>query len=294
LAYFSATEQAVVNARQPLALPASGRVQAGGFSGAQLNKHEELAFRGPRPLETYPINNDLNPQVIRKQSAPVRYTQQVAVRRLNPPTPPPHGDLIVKEFQRQIPAGPPVVLRQEGRRAATPPPQVFREAPPAPPPRIPTQVVNVEGTPVPPPARKVVYEKLADQPAKPQNILIEKWLPYKPRTRRVVFQRSCVPPPPNPRNLVIEWEQPCVQVDQQCIDLGVVDADPQEYVCRYGPELKRPEEIPPLRQSGGCQSGLQRSATWGASETLRLEGDVEALRRVDLVAEGLGEYARFL
>jgi hypothetical protein len=243
--------------------------------------------------KSYPINNDPHPEVIRKQPAPVKYTQQVAVRTLKPPTPVPHGDLIVKEFQRQIPAGPPVVLRQEGRRAATPPPQVFREAPPAPPPRIPTQLVNVEGTPVPPPARKVVLEKLPDQPQKPQNILIEKWLPFKPRTRRVVFQRSCVPPPPNPRNLVIEWEQPCVQVEQQCVDLGVVDADPETYARQYGPELKRPEEIPPLCQGPAC-AGLQRSATWSAADTLRLTGDVEALRRVDLAAEGLADYARFL
>ena len=154
---------------------------------------------------------------------------------------------------------------------------------------------------MPPPARKVVVEKLADQPAKPQNIVIEKWLPYKARTRRVVFQRSCVPPPPNPRNLIIEWQQPCVQVEQQCVDLGVVDADPEEYVRQYGCELKRPEDIPQLCQNGGCGgNGLQRSATWAASsfsragDVLRLEGDVDALRRVDLAAEGLSDYARFL
>ncbi len=153
--------------------------------------------------------------------------------------------------------------------------------------------MNVEGTPVPPPARKVILEKLPDQPQKPQNILIEKWLPFKSRTRRVVFQRSCVPPPPNPRNLVIEWEQPCVQVEQQCIDLGVVDADPETYVRQFGPELKQPCEIPPLCNGGAC--GLQRSATWSSAETtLRLEGDVAALRRVNLAAEGLAEYARFL
>ena len=139
LKYVSQVEQAVVNSQTPLRLPNAGRIQAGQYSGLHLNKDEELVFRGPRPLSQYQINQDTKPEVIRKQSAPVKYTQQVSVRRLNPPTPAPHGDLIVREVQQQIPAGPPVVVRQEGRRAATPPPLVYREAPPRPPTRIPTQ-----------------------------------------------------------------------------------------------------------------------------------------------------------
>jgi hypothetical protein len=92
----------------------------------------------------------------------------------------------------------------------------------------------------------VVFEKLPDQPPKPPNILIEKWLPYKPRSRRVIYERSCVPPPPNPRNLVIEWEQPDVEVEQQCVNLGVVNADPDEYIRQFGCELKQPCEMPDL------------------------------------------------
>jgi hypothetical protein len=239
--------------------------------------------------------------------------------------------LIVKEVQRQIPAGPPVVLRQEGQRAATPAVLVYRQEPPRAPAQIPEQVVEVEGAPVPPPARRVVVEKFPDQPTKPQNILIEKWLPYPPQRRRVVFQRSCVPPPPNPRNLIIEWQQPCVEVEKKCVDLGVVDADPEEYRRRYGEELKQANEIPDLCptcpprqptpapavivpvQQCGCQQQQQqvsavveqqaspvpeqRAASRAASRAggdLELEGEVEALRRVDLEAAGLADYARFL
>jgi hypothetical protein len=123
---------------------------------------------------------------------------------------------------------------------------VYREQPPRRPCPIPEQVVEVEGAPIAPPARRVVFEKFSNLPQKPQNVLIEKWLPYRPQRRRVVFQRSCRPTPPNPRNTIIEWEAPDVEVEKVCRELGVVDADPEEYVRRYGPELKRREDIPNL------------------------------------------------
>lgn len=46
----------------------------------------------------YKINFDPNPQIIRKQAGDaVTYKQEVAVRYLRPPTPPPPGPLIIKE-----------------------------------------------------------------------------------------------------------------------------------------------------------------------------------------------------
>jgi hypothetical protein len=291
VSYNSNIENAVVGAKLPLALPASAHRQAGQHAGQHLNRDEELSFRGPLPLSKYAINHDASPVLIKKASAPVRYTQQVSVRHLNPPTPAPHGDITIKEFQRQIPAAPPVVLRQPGRRAPTPPTLVYREAPPAPPARLPSQRIDVEGTPIPPPARKVVFEKLADEPAKPQNILIEKWLPFKARSRRVILERSNIAPPPNPKNVVIEWETPAAQIDQQCNDLGVVNADPEEYVRQHGCSLRQPHEIPNLCSNGSC--GLARSASCNFT-TASLCGDVDALRRVDLDAHGLSELRRFL
>ncbi len=148
---------------------------------------------------------------------------------------------------------------------------------------------------MPPPARKVVVEKLADQPQKPQNFVIEKWLPYKPRTRRIVYERSDVPAPPNPRNLTIEWEQPCVHIDRVCIDLGVVDTQPDEYIRNHASELKQPSEIPnicschmqtvqlppPLPHCSCKKSKLittvGTSAHVGSTPSVILEGDVQAL-----------------
>jgi hypothetical protein len=270
----SQVEQQVVNAQQPIQTNEREQVQAGQYQGTFLNKQEVDNWRGPIPIEQYRINDDPNPEVIRKRLDKLKYRQEVAVRYLNPPPAPKPGDIIVRERQSQIPPAPPVVLRQEACQAATPPPQVFREHPPAPPPQIPEQVVEIEGAPVPPPARRVVIEKLTSLPPKPQNILIEKWLPYQPQKRRVVYQPSCAQAQSNPRNLVIEWEAPDVEVEQQCVNLGVQDADPYEYVRRYGSELRQPGEMPQLCQ---CQQQQQSCGCDGNNQLPELEGDVQAL-----------------
>ena len=320
----SQIEQAVINARQPIQVNERQEVQAGPYRGIYLNKQEVDQFRGPVSIDQYRINEDSNPEVIRKRLDKLRYKQEVAVKYLNPPPAPKPGDLVIRERQGQVPPAPPVVIRQEGCKAATPPPLVYREAPPRRPTAIPPQVVEVEGDPVAPPARRVVVEKLSNLPPKPQNILIEKWLPYKPQKRRVVYERSCAAPPANPRNLLIEWEAPEVEVEQVCRDLGVVDADPEEYRRQYGSELKQACEIPNLCQGNacpapaprlptpppptpqcGCQAPTPRLPTPPACNTCgqrdqgrvsslpELEGDVDALRRVDLEANGLGGYRRY-
>jgi hypothetical protein len=51
----------------------------------------------------YKINFDPNPQIIRKHANDaVTYKQEVAVRYLRPPTPPPPGPLIIKEVRENI------------------------------------------------------------------------------------------------------------------------------------------------------------------------------------------------
>ncbi len=51
----------------------------------------------------YKINFDPNPQIIRKHANDaVTYKQEVAVRYLRPPTPPPPGPLIIKEVSIDI------------------------------------------------------------------------------------------------------------------------------------------------------------------------------------------------
>lgn len=56
---------------------------------------------------------------------------------------------------------------------------------------------------MPPPPRKVVVERLAPLPTKPQAVIAERWLPYKEVKRRVIFKPA--PPDPiivKPRNVI--------------------------------------------------------------------------------------------
>jgi hypothetical protein len=141
-AYQSNVEQAVINSKAPIAFNnETEEVQAGRFRGKLLNRDELQQFRGPIPLEQYKINDDQNPEVIRKRLDKLRYTQEVAVRYLNPPAPQKPGDLIIREKQSQIPPAPPVVLRQEGQGAATPEVNIFIDLPP--PPQKPKFIKNV-------------------------------------------------------------------------------------------------------------------------------------------------------
>ena len=121
----------------------SGReiIPSGRYAGCyHLNKHEENAWKGPKPIHEYPIYDDPNPKVIRKNLDRVNYVKELAVRYLNPGLAPKPGDLIIRERAVNLPPAPPLVVRQEGSRPHTPPPLIFREAPPAPPVVEPEQV----------------------------------------------------------------------------------------------------------------------------------------------------------
>lgn len=329
----SQIEQEVINAQTPIQTHETERINAAGYSGIYLNKREADQYRGQIPIEQIKINEDPNPEVIKKRLNKLKYKQEVSVKYLQPPAAPKPGDLIIREKQQAAGAAPPVVLRQEGQGACTPPPLVYREQPPPKPCAIPEQVVEVEGDPLNPPARRVVVEKLSNLPQKPQNILIEKWLPYKNQKRRVRYEKGCGQQAENVRNLVIEWEAPEAEVEQVCVNLGVENADPEEYIRRYGSELKQACEMPQLCQceqpprnptpqqqcrqptpqqqcrqptpQQQCQAPRQPTpkpaanncnscSQSRASNLPELEGDIDALRRVDLEKYGLGGYRRFL
>jgi hypothetical protein len=60
---------------------------------------------------------------------------------LKPSTPPPHGDLIIKQDSDIIrPAAPPIIIRQNGQRPITPEPIIIREKPPVKPQQLPAEV----------------------------------------------------------------------------------------------------------------------------------------------------------
>ena len=140
-----------------------------------------------------PLNNDPNPYVIHKKSAPITYRQDIAVRFIKPPPLPPHGDIVVKQMpDTQAPPAPPVHYRHQPPQPVQPPPQIIREQPPVPPPQLPAEVHTIPGRVYRAP-RQVIREDYAVMPPKPPSIIVERWLPYPEQVREVVYEPA--PPP---------------------------------------------------------------------------------------------------
>lgn len=195
----------------------------------------------------YKINFDPNPQIIRKHATDaVTYKQEVAVRYLRPPTPPPPGPLIIKEVRNPaLPAAPPIVIRQRPPRPATPPPLIIRERPPQPPVQLAPKLITKPLPPPPPPPRRVIIERMPPLPPKPQSIIVERWLPYKQQKRRVIYQKAPPVQPPAPqKNLIIQWEGTQARVVKEFRNLGIIKADPGTYVQQYGSQLRPTQGLP--------------------------------------------------
>lgn len=149
---------------------------------------------------------------------------------------------------------------------------------------------------MPPPPRKVIIERLAPMPNKPQSIIIERWLPYRQVKRKVIFARSSDKESNSqkPKNVIVQWQTPQVRIQKEFKDLGIVKANPLEYVQRYGSSLKRAIELPNFVKEIKPPSGLALAADSSSNSIYELEGDVYALNLVDLEREGLVEYRYLL
>jgi len=216
--------------------------------------------------------------------------------------------------------------------------KVIREAPPEPPVHIERKIVTIKGnSALDAPPRKVIIEKLPQLPAKPQPVIIERWLPYKEQKRRVIFQGTNQLSQPlttqqtrilcncackckcqqckqelhctccmkevqtavqtgqitNVRNTIIQWSTPNPVIKKDIKYLGVVNADPREYAQKYGNQLKRSNELPSfvveLENNNGFRKYQREQGT-----AYELEGDIEALKYLDLDREGLQMYKHYL
>lgn len=101
--------------------------------------------------------------------------------------------------------------------------------------------------------RVVIFERLAQLPHKPQSVLIDRWLPYTQQKRKIIYQ----PPPPDPvchvsRNAIIQWGTPTVVIKRRIKNLGVIHAEPSEYVSKYGASLKTFYQLPQFAKDNFC------------------------------------------
>lgn len=78
--------------------------------------------------------------------------------------------------------------------------------------------------------------------------------------------------------------------------LGVIRADPAEYIARFGTSLIHSPQLPnfvlDIKSPQGLKTAAEQPAT--ATNIDELYGDLEALKLVDLEREGLGHYRSFL
>lgn len=96
-----------------------------------------------------------------------------------------------------------------------------------------------------------------------------------------------------PKNIIIQWESPQVSIKKEYKYLGVIKANPVEYVNRYGESLTRSSQLPQFVREIANPRGLVLAADLAAEEqqeSHELYGDVHALALVDLEREGIGEY----
>ena len=219
-------ESAIIRSNVPLDLSETEEILLNGQKSLWVNKEESDKWKGEYPISKYPINDDPNPEVIRKQTGQqLVYHQEVAIRYLRPPTPTKPGDIIIRQEKNSFPpSAPPLVIRQQPIRLITPPPLVIREAPPPPPPTVGRKVITISGKKMPPPPRKVIIERLPQIPCKPQSIIIERWLPYKQIKRRVIYTKvndeNDEIVPVKQKNIIVQWDPPKVEIKKQFKDLG--------------------------------------------------------------------------
>jgi len=316
-------EDAILNSVNLLNLNETEEVEALGHRGVLVNKHEILNFNGPVPITQYRLNDDPNPEIIRKvNNQPIEYNQDISVRYLRPPTPAAPGDIIIRQENHSVAvAAPPLVIREHAPLApAQPEPIVIREEPPVPPMPYGQKIITLKSKSAELPPRKVVIERLPHLPPKPPSIIIEKWLPFPKQRRRVVYEGSHsvnYAGPNRVKNTIIQWESPAPVIKKGIRYLGVSDADPNEYRARYGATLKHSSELPhfvidheniskysadvPVKYTRDLEfevnklsSSIYRSAHLATnSNTVELYGDVEALKLLDreiLEREGLPSY----
>ena len=292
-------EDAILRSTEPIPVSVQDdEISINGESGLWINKTESLNWKGSVSLNNYPINEDPEPEIVKKTTnQKIEYVQELAIRYLRPPTPPAPGDIIINKGPNQIPPpAPPIIIRQQPPRPSTPEPLVIREAPPVPPPQIGKKIITIVGTKLPPPPRKVIIERLAEIPTKPQSVIVERWLPYPIQKRKVIFnkinnQDSVVL---KPKNMIIQWEPPQVHVKKEFQYLGIVRANPTEYVRRYGNTLIEPVNLPKFVVDIQPPEGVVLASQKTKEQLFELEGDIEALNYVDLDKEGLSEYKNYL
>ena len=129
-------------------------------------------------------------------------------------------------------------------------------------------------------------------PPKPRDIIVERWLGYQRRTRQVHFiPAPPLIPHPAPKNILIQWDSPDVEVKQAFHFLGVQVQCPVAYVQAHGPTLCDASQLPSEVSHLPTQAGEVLACSSHSDSVPILTGAVGALRLINLACNGLSEYS---
>jgi hypothetical protein len=141
----------------------------------------------------------------------------------------------------------------------------------------------------------VIVERLPKIPPPPQNIMVERWLGFDERVRRVVFQPApkLIPAPP-PKNVLIQWDSPDVALHRDFKFLGVLSANPDEYRAKYGASLVEESQLPALAVNHFKPPAGEVLGAHYRPKLPKLVGDLQALSLINLNVHGLGAYKQII
>jgi hypothetical protein len=164
---------------------------------------------------------------------------------------------------------PPLIIRVAKKRKAN---ETIKNSKP-----IEKKVITVPSKSSSPMKRKLIIEYITEIPVKTEHIL-----PKKQATREAINSK--------PRNLIIQCEQPNYIYAKKYYNLGIIRADPADYIKRYGSEVVDVSKIPSFIRNIVPKNIKLASDNEPSMEIPKLVGDVEILKFIDLEKEGLVEY----
>jgi len=117
-------------------------------------------------------------------------------------------------------------------------------------------------------------------------------LGYQRRTRNVNFIPAApIIPAPAPKNVIIQWDSPDVDVRQAYHFLGIQLQDPLAYAAQHGASLVTASQLPAEVARFPTPAGEVLAVNSNSNMTPVLTGAVGALKLINLACHGLSEYA---
>ena len=225
-----------------------------------------------KKMSKFPINQD------KKSLKNIDSIEELAMEYLN------QSSFIKQKTIKTSPPAPPVVKKSTN---TNPLQYLFiPRASPKPKTQIEPKLVTIFTKQNPPTPRKILFEHepMPNQPSKAQY---EKSSSYRKLKAKIIQQKEKIQNKIKPKNVIVQWEPPELVIKKDIIYLGVVRTDPDEYVKKYGPSLKAPEDLPSYVNAIKTPEGITLAAKQIKRQVCEPSKGVCEFRISDLKRENL-------